>query len=254
VRRRLLLIAALLVVAAGCQVDVTVTTTMRQDGSGQVVVSVQPDDELLAKVPTLFDELRLTDVADAGWTVAGPDAHHVLTLSKPFATPAEANQVLAELNGPQGPLRGLTLSQSYAFARTSSAFSGSVQLEGGLSAFADADLVQLAGGVPLTDRVTVPIEEGLKLHVVVVLPGDARSTTATTVVEHDGAATFSWQPSVAAGAVTALDAHAVLHDRGAVRARWLARGAWVALAVYVVAMIVLVVWVVRRPSRRAPPP
>src|SRR5512142_2431548 len=108
-RLRLLALAFALAVLAGCRLDVGVDVAMQPDGSGVVTVTARADHDLVAAAPSALADLRLDDIRAAGWTVADPasgaDGSVTLTLTKPFRSPAEATAVLAELNGPDGPLR-----------------------------------------------------------------------------------------------------------------------------------------------------
>jgi len=252
--RRLLLLAfatSLAVVLAGCRLDVGVDVAMQPDGSGTVTVTATADPELVAKAPSALADLRLDDIRQAGWTVTGPtkgsDDSMALTLSKPFRTPAEAGAVLAELNGPKGPLHDLALALDRSFAVVDSSFTGSAQLTGGLAAFSDDALVQALGGsTPLANLVTQPIDQVLGLSVTARLPG--RVTSANGTVAADGAS-VTWQPPLADGVVTPFDAHFQLTDQGAKDARRRSQLAWGALAVYL-AVLLLVVGVVALLLRR----
>ena len=90
-----------------------------------------------------------------------------LTLTKPFRTPGEATAVLAELNGPDGPLRNFVVTLDRSFAKVSSGLTGTVQLSGGLGAFSDAALAQALGSQPLANLVTQPIDRVSSVHVAV---------------------------------------------------------------------------------------
>lgn len=248
---RLSLVAAVAAVAvvalAGCRLDVHVTTTVAVDGSGTVTVEATADDGLLDQVPDLLADLRLDDLAAAGWTVEGPTATSEdgasVRLTKPFRTPAEATAALQELNGPQGPLRDLQVGRTERFAEVETTFEGAVHLEGGLEAFADTALAELLGDVPLGDVVTVPLDQGLQLVVTAVLPGDLVATTGTQL----DAGTARWDPPLADGAVTVLEATAVERDEGARSARRNQRLATAALVLWAAAMLGLgVVWWARR--------
>jgi hypothetical protein len=225
------LLAGLVLALTGCRLDVEVTATMAPDGSGQISVRAHPDDELLAKRPELFTELSLDDAVAAGWHVDGPTADHVLTLTKPFRTPAEGTRILRELAGPKGPLRDLVLARSTSFARVTSSFQGAVQLDGGLAAFADEALVGALGKVPLSDVVTVPVEEGLHLTVSAVLPGSMASNGSPPSAASTGTLT-SWTPSLAEGATSPMLATAVLVDHDALQAQRTSRLAWWGAAAY----------------------
>jgi hypothetical protein len=256
--RRLLLLAlatALAVVLAGCRLDVGVDVAMQPDGTGTVTVTATADPELIAKAPSALADLRLDDIRQAGWTVTGPtkgaDGSMVLTLSKPFRTPAEAGAVLAELNGPNGPLHGLTLALDRSFAVVDSSFAGSAQLSGGLAAFGDDALVQALGGnTPLANLVTQPVDQVLGLSVTARLPG--RVTAANGTVSSDGAS-VSWRPPLADGVVTPFDAHFQLTDQEAKDARRRSQLAWGVLALYLGVLLLgvaVVALLLRRRRRR----
>jgi hypothetical protein len=120
----------------------------------------------------------------------------------------------------------------------------------GLESFADAELVQALGGVPLSDRVTPEqVAEGFDMTVRFALPGEV--VAANGMVE---GSTVSWDPAMEPGAVTALDAVSEVRDDEAVAARdresWARQGLWIWAGVVVllalVALIVLVWRLVRR--------
>ena len=123
-----LALVALVVVLAGCRLTVGVDGSMQPDGTGTVTVVASADAELVAKAPSALADLRLDDVRQAGWTVGdptkAPDGSMSLVLSKRFHTPAEASQILNELNGPNGPLHDLTVTLERSFADVSSSFTG----------------------------------------------------------------------------------------------------------------------------------
>ena len=241
-RLRLLALAFALAVLAGCRLDVGVDVAMQPDGAGTVTVTATADPELVAKAPSAFADLRLDDIRQAGWTVTGPnnnpDGSMVLTLSKPFRSPAEAGAVLSELNGPNGPLHGLAVTLDRSFAVVDSSFTGTVQLTGGLAAFSDDALVQALGGsTPLANLVTQPVDQVLGLTVTARLPG--RVTSANGTVAPDGAS-VTWRPPLADGVATPLDAHFQLVDQGAKDARRRSQLAWGALAVYLGLLLLVV--------------
>ena len=122
-----------------------------------------------------------------------------------------------------------------------------------LDAFADAELVQALGGaVPLVGRVTPEqLTAGFGLTVGFSLPGEVVAANGTV-----DQGTVSWQPSMAPGTVTPLQAAAELRDEDALAARdresWARRGlwAWVGL-VALVAVAGAIVWWIRRRRRAA---
>jgi hypothetical protein len=259
--RRLPLLALLVLLAAvltGCRLDVALDVAMQPDGSGTVTVTATADAELVAKAPSALADLRLDDIRQAGWTITGPTkaagGAMALTIAKPFRTPAEANTVMAELNGPNGPLHGLEVAVDRSFAVVRSSFTGSVQVTGGLAAFSDDALVQALGGsTPLANQVTQPLDQVLSLTVTARLPGHV--TAANGTVAPDQAA-VSWHPSLADAVTTPLEAHFDLTDQGAKDARRRSRLARGALAVYLGVLLLVIaagtLLVRRRRSKQQP--
>jgi hypothetical protein len=258
--RLLVLAVGVLIACCGCRLDVGVDINMTADGTGTVTVTASADSALVAAAPSALADLRLDDIRQAGWNVTGPaknaDGSMTLQLAKPFASPAEATAILAELNGPNGPLRGLTVSIDRSFALVASTLSGHAQLTGGLGAFSDAALAQALGAPPLANLVTAPVDQVLAVTVSAHFAG--------TVVTTDGQAaadgqSVEWRPSLADGVSTPVNARFELVDRGARSARRTSQLAWRALAIYlgVLLLVIVVVLVLlrhrRRTRRRTPP-
>ena len=184
------------VLAAGCQVQTKVAVHMDEDGSGTVEVAVGLDEAALAELPDLDRSgvgdpadltklVRVDDLKATGWDVAAPEADGGMTwvrATKPFGTPAEAAQILTELTGPDGGLRGFRLERHRSFGSTSYDFAGTADLSGGLEAFGDAGLAAALDGEPLGEDVTAieqrlgqPLSEMVKLDIDVELPGTSQS-------------------------------------------------------------------------------
>ena len=170
-------------------------------------------------------------------------------LTKPFASPEQANLVLAEVGAPLQ----VALAQAREFALVRTTVTGAVTGVD-LDAFADAELVQALGGaVPLAGRVTPEqLAAGFGLTVGFSLPGEVVAANGTV-----DQGTVSWQPSMAPGAVTPLQAAAELRDEGALAARdreSLARRglwAWGGLVALVAVVGAIVWWIRRRRHRRS---
>ena len=256
---RLLALVGAVALLAGCRLDLNVAVDLAADGTGTVRVTATADADLLARAPNAVTDLRLDDAKAAGWTVTGPSATESggaqVVLTKPFGSPEQATAILAEINGPSGPLRGLTLSQAREFATVTSNLTGEVRLDGGLGAFADQALVQVAGKVPLADQVAasgVPLDQALGLTVTVDLPGTVTSTNGTR-----GGGEVTWSPPLAEGQSTPLSASARKVDTAATRARsaehWTQRalvGWGVLFALIVVLLVTLSLWRRRRSALR----
>jgi hypothetical protein len=144
-------VAALLL--GGCQVTTAVGVDARADGSGTVRATVTLDKDAAGRVPDLASKLRVGDLRAAGWRIDGPvalaDGGARVQASKSFATPRQAEAVVAELAGPQGPFRRFTLRRERSFAKTRLAFRGDVDLTRGLGSFSDEQLRARLGGSDL---------------------------------------------------------------------------------------------------------
>jgi hypothetical protein len=185
------------VLLAGCQVRTAVTVEVEEDGSGTVEVAVSVDQEALAELPDLDNSgagdvadltqmVRVDDLRATGWEVSAPEADDdgftSMRATKPFGTPAQAVEVLAELTGAQGSLRDWQVERERGFGRARYRVSGTADLSGGLEAFGDTGLAAALDGEPLGEDVTVieqrfgqPLAEMMTLDVNVVLPGGSES-------------------------------------------------------------------------------
>src|SRR4051794_27316348 len=128
------------VLGTACQVTVAVGVDANADGSGLVTVTATLDKDAAAQAGSL----ALDDVRDAGWTVDAPrtlaDGGQSIRATKPFSTPAGLTVVMAEVSGPTGPFHDFHLTRHQSALATKTAFTGTVDLTGGLGAFADNDL------------------------------------------------------------------------------------------------------------------
>ena len=153
IRRPLRLVSAILVVvvvAAGCQVQVATTVQVERDGSGTVTQAVGFDGAALARVGDLVQQLHVDDLEAAGWTVDDPvtegdttwvRAHHA------FADPDEANALLAQLSGPDGPYEDLVVTRtSGLFSTTDRAHRHHGPERRRVAMFGDPQLTETLGG------------------------------------------------------------------------------------------------------------
>lgn len=146
------------------------------------------DEAAARRVPDLASQLQVADLRDAGWTVTGPDKAKdggvVVVARKPFRDPAGAAAAVRELSGEQGPFQRFRLTRSRSFFKTTTTFSGDVDLTAGLAGFSDADLQARLGGQPLgVDQAELErqlgavIDQVFKVRVAVRLPGDVTANT-----------------------------------------------------------------------------
>ena len=155
----LLLLAVL--TAGGCRVDASVAIVVDGDGSGTVTVGLILDDEAVDLVGGIEEQLRIDDLADAEWTVVGPNrlptGDTTVTATKSFDSPERLADVLDEIVGP-GVFEDVTLTRHRTFARTEWRLNGRVDLSGGLELFSDPELAETLSGLPL-GRTTAELAE-----------------------------------------------------------------------------------------------
>jgi len=207
--------ATVALLAGACQVDVHVGVEVDVDGSGTVRVDVALDEEAARRVPRLADQLALDDLRSTGWWVRGPgvegDGRTWIRLSKPFASPSAAGEVLDELTGPEGAFGGLTLERDRSVVGESWRFRGQVDLRDRLDAFSDPALRDRLGGTSVgrteaeLERLAGrPLEEALRFELTVALPGSLTSDGDV----RDGRAV--WEPTL--GRLEAIDAVGHVRD------------------------------------------
>jgi hypothetical protein len=153
--RRLALVVLACVLLGGCKADALVTIAVHDDGSGVVRVRVALDADAVQNADAgggkLEDRVRLGDLRAAGWTVStwkrGRDGGASLTVQKHFANAGDLAAVFSELNGKDGPVRGVHLERSRGLLSTDYKLRGTADLSRVTAAVAsDPDLVaQLTG-------------------------------------------------------------------------------------------------------------
>ena len=170
---------------AACSVDATLTVRMYENGSGTVSVRVILDAAAVRVAEIgggkLEDRVRLSDLPAAGWNVTrwrrAENGGASLVVSKPFARAGEVAGIVAELNGPAGPLRRFRASRDVSTFSSRWKVRGAVDLRKlDLGIADDPELV-----AKLTDeRVDIPAVEskvtsgllgGLHVRAVADLPG-----------------------------------------------------------------------------------
>jgi hypothetical protein len=245
------LVAALVVVVTGCRLDVDVHVAMERDGSGVITVTAVADAELVAQAPGLAADLRLDDLTGAGWTADGPaptdDGGLRVTLTHPFASPAEATTLLASLNGAGGPFQGVTLTREVDGKRVAYGVSGQLQLTGGIDAFADEQVAALGAGTPFAATLTeqgIALADAVDISLQVELPIEPETTNGT----RDGD-TVQWDVPLD-GSSASVEAAASSNPSSAAK-RLLAFLALGILLLWIVLAAAFLVYVARH---RRPPP
>lgn len=177
-------LAAMALVVASCQATAAVDLEIQPNGQGTLSVVVTADQDMVAAAPGLAESLSLSDAQAAGWQVSPvePDVQGRLQvrLWHDFDTPEEANLLLGQLSGPEGPFRGMKVVRDRDGGRSTWTLTGELVLDNGLSSLADAGLIQLAQAAPFQQDLAA---SGLTLDQVflvtfrVTMPGTIDSTT-----------------------------------------------------------------------------
>lgn len=117
-------------------------------------VSSSVPSSAIAGTPTTtlapVDRLRVDDLRRSGWTGPGlvgrVDGTGVFALDHRFTTVGEANALLAQLSGPDGPFARLRLGRSRSPWATTITLIGPGDFRRGLASFGDAKLGETTGG------------------------------------------------------------------------------------------------------------
>jgi hypothetical protein len=251
VTRRVLLIVISAVALTACHLDVEVGVVIAPDGTGTVTVHAVADAELAGKVPGLVDDLRFDDAIAAGWTIDGPtttDTGDVeITLTHTVSSPEELANVLNSI-GP--PFASMAAARTTVDDQTSNAIDGVLTLPNGFESFADADLVEAAGGLPFSDEfaaaATTPAES-MSVTFRVSLPGELVSTTGTEV-EPD---VFQWTAPLDGSSVSVTTQTVQRPAEGGSWAGPLATAAMIALIVWIVIAVAFIAFVLGARRKRA---
>ena len=191
------------VVTVGCEMQVDLGIDVERDGSGRVAVAVTMDQEAADRLPDLAAQLRLDDLTAAGWEVEGPTStpggSMVIAVTKPFATPEGATQVLSDVSGASGPFQALEVARRSSFLTTDYTFTGAVDLSAGVEGFVDEELRRSLEGSDLSlaradleELTGAPLEETFRFEVQAMLPGSL--TVEGSGTEEGDAAV--WRPVV----------------------------------------------------------
>lgn len=185
-RRRIAATIVAIVALSACRVEVTTNLSVKPNGSGTITVTVTADKDVVTKAPELTTDLRFDDAVAAGWKVDGPNATdddgYRLVLSHSFATPDVANALLAQLNGPKGPLHDIVLARSGKDTNSTWSLTGRLEVNGGLESFVDDDTLSLLGAAPYAaavKRSNMDLGDAVGLTFIASIPGSVKETTAS---------------------------------------------------------------------------
>jgi hypothetical protein len=150
------LLLALLLGAVACQSRVALDARVERDGSGVLNVGVGLDDGALRRIGDLDRQVRVGDLAAAGWQVSRAhkeaDGLTWLRASKPFRSTEDLNGVLTEVSGPPGILRDVHLVDEDVGTATIHHLAGTVDVSPGLALLADPQLAARLGADPVAGQ------------------------------------------------------------------------------------------------------
>jgi len=243
---------ALGVLLGACKVEADITVSVEPDGSGSINIVASADADIMKEVPDLAEDLNFSDLDD-GWVISGPektsDGGLTVSLSHEFANPDEANKLLALLNGPKGPFKDLKLTRTGKANKSTFDLTGTVEVNGGLSAFADAKVMEIIGDPPFSASLEfagVDVGDALDINLIASLPGDLESSTG--VATEDGSQ--SWHVTFD-GNATKLQYTSVNNDVAATTAGIVRTVLIVLAGLWLIGASVLALLVRRAQRRRA---
>lgn len=177
-------LALMVLVATSCQATAAVDLQIEPNGQGTLSIVATADQDIVASAPGLAESLSFADAQAAGWQVSpvAPDEQGRLQVRiwHDFDSPDEANILLAQLSGPEGPFRGLQIRRDRDGGRSTWTLDGSLELANGLSSLADAGLIQLAQAAPFQKDLAesgLTLDQAFLVTFRVTMPGTIDSTT-----------------------------------------------------------------------------
>ena len=246
---------AAVVVLSSCRVDSNITLAVKPNGTGTISVVITADKGIVAKAPGLKADIRTEDLVAAGWKVEGPsdtkDGGLTITLTHDFMGPAEATTLLGQINGTRGPLHEMVITRSGKDTDSTYTLAGRLEVNGGLSAFADDATLNLLGSAPYAADVQaagLDLGDAVRVTFNAKLPGKVNSTTGQST---DGV--ISWRvpmdgtPTSLATSVTNVDIASSISRVAKVLVLGL-------LYLWLIASAILIFLVLRARNRRLPTP
>jgi len=238
-------LAAMVLVATSCQATAAVDLQIEPNGQGTLSLVVTADQDMVAAAPGLAESLSLSDAQAAGWQVSpvapDPQGRLQVRLWHDFDTPEEANLLLGQLSGTDGPFRGLRVARERDGGRSTWTLDGTLELVNGLSSLADAGLIQLAQAAPFQQDLAasgMTLDQVFLVTFRVTMPGTIDSTTGVQDVS-----TVQWTAPLDGSAVEVTTTSTHESRLGAVAGPlapallWLAGGWLVAMLLFAAASI-----------------
>lgn len=169
---------------SSCRVDQSVSLSVKPNGTGTVTVIVTADKDIVAKAPSLAQDIRTDDLKKAGWDVDGPTKTKsgglTITLTHDFDTPTEATAILKQVSEERGPLHDVVLARSGKDTNSTWTLAGRLEVTGGLNSFIDDAGLELLDVTPYAAEVTesgLDLGDAVGISFTATLPGDVEATT-----------------------------------------------------------------------------
>ena len=181
---RALVVVATCALLTSCRFDSIVTLDVEPDGSGTLAIVTTADAEVVAKYPNLASELSFDDAKAAGWSVSDvattPEGAMQVRVAHHFVNPEEATDLLGQLSSEFGPFKDLVLTRTGKDTDSTWNLVGKLQVNDGLKAFSDPQLLTTIGATPFQATLTnsgLDIGQAVGVTFNLKLPGEIESTT-----------------------------------------------------------------------------
>jgi len=181
---RAVVISALMLVVAACQVDVTVDLDVAADGGGMVAVQAAFDADANSSLGGIADQLRTGDAGRAGWdisTIDADDGDVVVTATKTVPDRDQWQAALDEIVGP-GVFNNVAVTTDDSFAKARQTLELELDTSQGWDLFSDNGVAAALGG----EQFGAPVESltnGRTIDDIVAV-----QITITLVSDPDGSA------------------------------------------------------------------
>ena len=255
VLRRVGVVLCAVVVLSSCRVDQTVSLKVNPNGTGSVTVVVTADKEIVAKAPSLAQDIRTDDLKQVGWKTDGPKKTKsgglTITLTRSFRNPEEANAVLAQVSESRGPLHDVVVTRSGKDTNSTWTLAGRLEVSGGLDAFVDdaaRDLLDVTPYAAEVEEAGLDLGDAVSVTFTATLPGSVGTTTG---LNDNGAVTWRVPMDGSKVDLATTSTHVAVATSISRVARVLLLGL---LALWIAASVILLLLVANARNRRARTP